>query len=210
MPIRGPVARALTGVGLLCGLVVALAGGIVLHGSPLVVLGMAAGFAGCVAYVVRDGTRATSIEAAWKAAAWTVAVIVLITGLVVLVGGTGAMLVSGVVVAGGAVWAVRATRARHGRAASRLHPVVDLSPAPVPLLPTSVLGSEWRRTTATLACRLEPATRQAITRRRQEILDELECRDPAGFARWLAAGSTADSDPAAFVQYDRTTGTDAA
>jgi hypothetical protein len=206
VPIRGPVARALTGFGLLCGLVVALAGGIVLHGTPLVVVGMAAGFAACVAYVLRDGTRATSIEAAWKAAAWTVAVIVLITGLVVLVGGTGAVLVSGVVVAGGAVWAVRATRARLGRAEPVLHPAVGISPAPVPLLPTSVLGSEWRRTTA----RLEPATRQAITRRRQDILDELECRDPAGFARWLAAGSTADSDPAAFVQCDRTTGTDAA
>ena len=89
-------------------------------------------------------------------------------------------------------------------------PVLDRSPLPVSLLPTSVLGSEWRRTTATLACRLEPATRQTITRRRHEILDELECRDPAGFARWLAAGSAADSDPAAFVECDRTTGTDAA
>ena len=36
--------------------------------------------------------------------------------------------------------------------------------------------------------------------RRQEALDELERRDPAGFARWLAAGPTLSSDPAGYVR----------
>jgi hypothetical protein len=36
-------------------------------------------------------------------------------------------------------------------------------------------------------------------RRRQEALDELERRDPAGFARWLASGATVDDDPTLYV-----------
>ena len=82
---------------------------------------------------------------------------------------------------------------------------------PVSVLPTAVLGREWLETTATLACRLEPAARRAIIQRRQETLDELERRDPAGFARWLAAaGARGDSDPATFVRNGRTWNTDAA
>jgi hypothetical protein len=81
-------------------------------------------------------------------------------------------------------------------------------------LPTSALGHEWLRTTAALAGRLDPATRQEIVRRRQEALDELEHRDPAGFARWLAAGPAPGSDPAQFVRGnvrgDQAAGTDAA
>jgi hypothetical protein len=81
---------------------------------------------------------------------------------------------------------------------------------PVSLLPTSDLGSEWLRTTSALASPVEPAKRQDIIRRRQETLDELERRDPAGFARWLAAGAARDSDPSTFVRGDRTTWRDAA
>jgi hypothetical protein len=75
---------------------------------------------------------------------------------------------------------------------------------------TSDLGSEWLRTTSALARQLGSGERQDIIRRRQETLDELERRDPGGFARWLAAGSAAGSDPAAFVRGDRITDRDAA
>jgi hypothetical protein len=66
------------------------------------------------------------------------------------------------------------------------------------------------RTTAALAGRLEPAARREIVRRRAEALDELERRDPSGFARWLTAERGPRSDPADFVRGDRTMGTDAA
>jgi hypothetical protein len=219
MSTRGPVARALIGFGLLCGVLLALAGGIVLHGSSLWLVGVAAGLVACVAYGVRDRDRA----AAWKAAASTVGVIMLISGVVALAGGAVAARVSGLAVVVGAGWLLRAWRARHAGASmldpahgrgdggpARVLPGLrrDRSQFPVSLLPTSALGSEWLRTTATLAGRLEQAARQAIIRRRQEILDELEGRDPAGFARWLAAGAA--SDPATFVRGNRTMGTDAA
>jgi hypothetical protein len=148
----------------------------------------------------------------------------LVAGAAVLAGGAVAVQVSGLAVAVGAAWLLRARLARHA-GAKALGPAPgrgDGGPAPqlpalrlprsefpVSLLSTSVLGSEWLRTKATLASRLEPAARHAVIRRRQEILDELEGRDPAGFARWLAVGAAA-SDPAAFVQGNRTMGTDAA
>ena len=51
-------------------------------------------------------------------------------------------------------------------------------------------------------CWPAPSTRRRGRRscaRREEALDELERRDPAGFARWLAAGPTLASDPAGYV-----------
>jgi hypothetical protein len=47
---------------------------------------------------------------------------------------------------------------------------------------------------------LEPAARQEIVRRRAEALDELERRDPSGFASWLTAERSLHSDPAAFMR----------
>jgi hypothetical protein len=151
-----------------------------------------------------------------------VAVIVLVAGLVVLTGGTGAVLVVSLAGAtGGALWLLKTWRLRAGAARmSTTTPSTSAGPPapvraaawqpPVSLLHTSDLGSEWLRTTSALARRVEPDARQDIIRRRQETLDELERRDPEGFARWLAAGPTTDSDPAAFVRGDRTTGRDAA
>jgi hypothetical protein len=80
---------------------------------------------------------------------------------------------------------------------------------PVPQLSTRALGQEWVRTSAVLAGRLDPAMRAALVRRREEALDELELRDPVGFARWLLDGPVPGSDPADYVR-DRTAGTDAA
>jgi hypothetical protein len=52
--------------------------------------------------------------------------------------------------------------------------------------------------------------RHALVDRRLQALDELERRDPAGFARWLADGATVDSDPARYVSSDPAAGYDAA
>ena len=226
MSTHGPVARILLGLGLLCGLILALASIVVLHGASLVAVAVAAGLVACVVYGFRDGSRAAARAAAWTAAAWTLAISMLVAGLVVLAGGPAAALVSGLTAAaGGAVWLRRVRRARPagrdgcdrapggGEASAAPSPLagwLDRPPAPVSLLPISGLGGEWSRTTAALASRLEPAARQAVIRRREEVLDELERRDPAGFGRWLAAGAAEDSDPATFVRGGRVTGTDAA
>ena len=226
MSTRGPLVRALIGLGLVCATVIALASSIVLHGVVIVVVLVMAAMSACVAYGAQDDGRAAAIEAAWKAAAATVTAIVLVAGVVVLAGGAVALLASGLgIVTGGAVWLRKTRRARNaGARASDPTPSrnagdpaqafpaawVSLWHPPVSLLPTSDLGSEWLRTTSALATPVEPAWRQEIIRRRQETLDELERRDPAGFARWLAAGAATDSDPATFVRGDRTTGHDAA
>jgi hypothetical protein len=71
----------------------------------------------------------------------------------------------------------------------------------VAALSTGALGDEWIRTTAALAGRLDARTRQAIVVRRHETLDELERRDPAGFARWLAGTPLPGSDPAGHLRH---------
>jgi hypothetical protein len=223
---RGPVGWALVGLGLACVAVIALASSIVLHGISVVLVLVAAGLFAFVAYTVRDDGRAASVEAAWKTAAVTVSVIVLVAGVAVLAGGAVAALVSGLAAGtAGAVWLLNIRRARPAgaRAPSAAHgasagdPATALAAAwpsqwqsPVRHVSTSDLGSEWVQTTWALARPVEPAARQEIIRRRQETLDELERRDPAGFARWMAAGAATDSDPATFVREDRTTGRDAA
>jgi hypothetical protein len=224
VPTRGFVRRALIGLDLLCGAILALTGGIVLNGSRVVPVALMAGLVACVASMAQEGGRAASVDAAWKAAVGTVSVVFLVAGVVVLAGGATAAVVSVLaVVTGGAVWRVRAWRARRpGRRSLRPAPVNgdgeqaltaaawrSRSQLPVSLLPTSVLGGEWLRTTAALGCRLELPVRQGIIRRRHETLDELERRDPVGFARWLATGMATDSDPAAFVRGGRIMGTDA-
>jgi hypothetical protein len=212
----------LLGSGLLCGGVVALAGGVALGGAGLVAAGVAgavsAALAAGVARESPTGSRATAADAAWKAAACTAGGLLLVSGVVVLAGGTVATLLTGLTAAAGlGVWLLR--RQRRGAAAAspsgrpvpsagspgRPSPVSPLAGAagrqlPVSALPTHVLGREWLRSTAALAGRLEPAARQRVVRRREETLDELERRDPAGFARWLAAGPGAD--PAQFVHGD--------
>jgi hypothetical protein len=208
--------RALAGLGLVCAAVVALASSLVLHGAVLVVVLLAVAVAACMGYFSQHDGRAAAFEVAGKAAAATAAVIVLGTGLVVLTGGVGAAVVIGLAaVTGGIPWLLMTRRPRRAGAA-----IPDAAPGagsaapawqpPVSLLPTSDLGSEWLRTTWKLAGPVGPRERQDIIRRRQETLDELERRDPHGFARWLAAGPAAGSDPAVFVRADRTTDSDAA
>jgi hypothetical protein len=80
---------------------------------------------------------------------------------------------------------------------------------PVPALSTRALGREWLRTTALLAGAPAPADHAALVRRRQDVLDELERRDPVGFGRWLGAAGP-ECDPADYVRGERTAGTDAA
>jgi hypothetical protein len=228
VPIRGSFVRSLVVLAVLVGGLLAVAGGLALRGpglSAVVVSGVFAG--GVCAAIAREGIendlRAT-LAAAAHGAAWTVAALLAIAGTAALAGGVVAALVAGTAFAGAAtIWVVRRTRtdrrsAPHVAAAHPLPPAaggpafsgpVDLLP-PVPTLSTRALGQEWLRTSAILAGRLDPAARAVLVGRRQEALDELELRDPAGFARWMLAGPVPGSDPADYVRRDRTAGTDAA
>ncbi|WP_409331021.1 hypothetical protein [Trujillonella humicola] len=75
-----------------------------------------------------------------------------------------------------------------------------LAAAPLSALPLEVLGHEWTSTSAALAAGPDPRAREAIVGRREQVLDELERRDPAGFARWLAAGPLSATDPARYLR----------
>jgi hypothetical protein len=226
MSPRSRVVRALTWFGLVCGAILALASIVVLNRAVLLALVFAAALAAVLAYGIRDDGRPPSLAMAWKAAAGTVVASMVVTGLVVLVGGFMAAVACTVgFVAGGAAWTWRRARgwsAAHGagnrsrprRATVCPAPVSsagwpDRSASPVSLLSVPVLGTEWRRMTAVLACGPDPAAQQAVVRRRQEVLDELERRDRSGFARWLATGTAYDSDPADFLKSGPIAETDA-
>lgn len=211
MPKRRRLVRlALISAGLLCAAVVVAASAVVLHGpAPMLVAVAAAVAAGAAATATNKG-RAAAADAAWKAAAITVTAVVLVAGLAVLAGGAVASIGGLGAAAVGVVLLLLRGRpvrkvwsVRHGPLTLRL----DRLPAPVSQLRTPALSSEWRWTTAALTDQLAARTRQALVQWRHEALDELERRDPIGFARWLAVGALVAGDPAQFMQDDG--GTDA-
>ena len=224
MSHRRSLTRVLLGGAFLGGGVFALAGGLALRGPGLIGVGLAATLAACTAAgMARESpahTRGSVFEAAVWAAGCTAGVVLVVAGIATLAGDAAAVLaVAAGVVAFLVVRGLRGRRARPGsggtaplrswsaggeRRPAALDPAtaahVDWFQRPVTALTTQALGDEWVRTTAALAGRLAPAARQAVVTRREEALDELERRDPDGFARWLFAGATQDSDPAAFVR----------
>ena len=232
--------RVLRGAALLLGGALAVAGGLALPAAGLVTVALVGVTAGCLrAGIAREVTGGrVAAELAGHTAAWTVGVLLVLAGTAAVAGSAAATLLAAVGGAAAvAIWLVRTARA--GGAASpaafsnggrpggrRPSPPVPFGQPlpgtaargdrpfrpvpPVGVLSTEALGREWVHTTAALAGRLAPAERQSLVARRQEALDELERRDPAGFARWLAAGPLPGSDPAGYVQGDPAAGTDAA
>ena len=208
------LARVLLGVALVGGGALAVAGGLALRGPGLIGVGLAAMLAACTAAgIAREAParmRGSALEAAVWAAGCTAGVVLVVAGIVTLAGDAAAVLaVAAGLVAFLVVRVVRGRAARRARgAAGRGQTPPDPAPPahvdqfllPVTALTTRALGDEWLRTTAALAGRLAPAAQQTLVARREEALDELERRDPDGFARWLAAGATAESDPADFVR----------
>jgi hypothetical protein len=217
VPARGPLFRFLLGLVLACAAVVAVVGGIALRGPGLVAVCVSGALAGCIAAgVAREApgpARRSIVEAAGQAAAITIGALLVVSGTAVLAGGALALLLVGVLVAG---WAAlrwfRDRQAAAGGAAPEAPTAPVVRPVPGPSwpspaaavtgLPTAALGEEWLRTGAALQGALAPAARQRIVSRRAQVLDELERRDPAGFARWLAAGPLHGGDPAGFVRSD--------
>ena len=219
MSARGPLHRVLLGAVLLCLGALALAGGLALQGSGLVAVGVVGLLAGCTtAGIARergDRPRRSFLESAVQVTAASVVGMLAVAGITALAGGAVATLSVLAAVVGWLLVRLRrdrrrvgATREADGQAPANwvVQPPADTSGGvsgllpPVPSLSTEALGQEWTRTTAVLAGRLDPAAREALVLRREETLDELERRDPAGFARWLMAGPTLGTDPAAFVR----------
>jgi hypothetical protein len=224
VPQRRPFPRPLLVTGLAVAGLVALVGGLALRGPGLVAVGVAGALAACLGWgTAREATGPSSrsnTEAAVLAAAWTVGVLLVLTGTSVLVGGVAAALLAGAgAVTALVVWVVRTpadevagapSTARRGAAVPRPQPAVparDLPP--VGALSTEELGHEWLESSSALTGRLDPAARAALVLRRQQTLDELERRDPGGFLRWLSTGSADDRDPSDFVR-GRTAGESAA
>ncbi|WP_147252414.1 hypothetical protein [Blastococcus sp. TF02A-30] len=201
--------------------VLAVIGCLAVRGPGLVAVAVGGMFAACVAAgIAREsaGSARTAVDAAVSAAGWTVGSLLVLAGVAAVAGGAVTVLLAATV--GGAVLVRRLRRAHRigpglaavppAGAAPRAVPTPTLLRPPVRSLGTADLGQEWVRTTALLAGRLEPAWRRAVVGRRGEVLDELERRDPTGFARWLADGPVPGSDPAAYVRDLPAAGTGAA
>jgi hypothetical protein len=202
---RGPLPRLLSWTGAVVGGGLAVVGGLALRPPGLVAVGLAALVAACLAAGVvresRPGQQAV-VDAAWKAGVATVAVLLVLSGTAVLGGAVLTLLVVGV--AAGTWTVLRLVRgSRSGSpsvaAARAAGPAVVLPP--VSSLSTEALGREWVRTTTALAGPLDAGTREAIVARRQQTLDELERRDPDGFARWLSGVPLPGSDPSGDLRH---------
>ena len=218
MPARLLLARSGLVLLVLTGGALAAVGGVSIGVPGVVSVVLAAVVAGCLgAGVAREGagphSRQASVDLAWRTAVVTVAVLLVLSGCTVLAGGAVTALLAGCALAVVlARWALRSRRQRSG--AAPVATVLPMAPAAdgawVRTLTVPALGREWVRTSAALARTQAPVARQALVLRRQQALDELERRDPEGFARWLAAGATVDSDPAEYVSADPAAGYDAA
>ena len=203
--------------------VLAVAGVLALDGSAVFGLGVVTGLVGATwAGAAWEGSRDREVAlfSAARAVALTGGGLLVLCGAAVLVG-TAVTLLAGAVLAAAAVLLHRPDPSRAAPALpdepegpvvlSPLHPaaptfrigavgsVREVLP-PVRGLSAGALGEEWLRTTAVLEDSPEPGTRHAVAARRQSVLDELERRDSAGFARWLAQGTDRGGNPAVFVR----------
>jgi len=195
--------RLLFWTGAVVGGGLAVVGGLALRPPGLVAVGLAALVAACLAAgVVRESRpeRQAVVDAAWKAGVATVAVLLVLSGTAVLGGAVLTLLVVGVAAG---TWAVvrlvRGSRPGSSLVVPAARPAVVLPP--VSSLSTEDLGREWVRTTTALAGPLDAGTREAIVARRQQTLDELERRDPDGFARWLSGVPLPGSDPSGDLRH---------
>jgi hypothetical protein len=206
MSTRGPLPRLLLGLGAVVGAALAVVGGLALRPPGLVAVGLAAVVSACLAAGVARESRPGKIavvDAAWKAGVATVAVLLVLSGTAVLGGAVLTLLVAGA--AAGTwtvVWLLRSSRGAAGSSCAVAPAHQPVSPLPpVSSLSTGDLGREWVRTTTALNGPLDARTREAIVVRRQQTLDELERRDPDGFARWLSGVPLAGSDPSGDLKH---------
>lgn len=79
----------------------------------------------------------------------------------------------------------------------RLTPTTDR--APIRAMTDPELCMAWRRSFVDLQHTDVAAAITAIAECRQQIMDELERRNPVGFGVWLSSGARAPSDPARYL-----------
>jgi hypothetical protein len=180
---------------------------------------------------LRPGTA----DVAWRAAVGIVVVLLVLAGSVVLAGRSAPVVVVLCAGAAALAWWLRrpaagprtgpatappaATRPPGGSGPVRPagHRATRRSPhpsgrgaapalSPVAGMSVEELGREWQRTAAVLAAGVDAGTRAQVVGRRGEVLDELERRDPAGFARWLADDASADGGPTRHLRGDSSAG----
>jgi hypothetical protein len=208
VPVRALLARSALALLLLLAAALAAVGGISIGGSGLAAVTVAGVVAACLgAGIARDSggvdPRQAGVDTAWRAAVGTICALLVLSGCAVLAGGAMTALVAGIGLGALLVrWVLRSVVSQRQASVAPVVPLVGGGTAPVGGLSVAALGREWLRTSAALAQARGPLVRAALVERRREALDELERRDPAGFARWLAEGATVDSDPARYVSGD--------
>ena len=208
--------------------VLAVVGALALDGSAvfgLVVVTALVGAAWAGAAWEESRVPEVALVAGARAAARTAGSLLVLCGAALLVG-TAATLFAAAVLAAAAVVLRRPDPSRAAPAGATLpeepegpvvlSPLHPLAPSfrigsagsartvlpPVRILSSRSLGEEWLRTTAVLDAAPESVVREAVAARRASVLDELERRDPEGFARWLAQGTDRGSNPAEFLHED--------
>jgi hypothetical protein len=177
--------------------------------------------------------RRSVADAGWRAAITTVATFLVLAGSAAVGGRAAPVLVVGCLGVLVLAWWTRRRSAdvdpaapapRPGTGSPPAHPPVRRGPhpsgrggaasggpppaalPPAAGLPVEELSREWRRTAGLLESAVDAGTRAQVVRRRGEVLDELERRDPAGFARWLATGASSDDYPVGHLRGDSTAG----
>lgn len=78
--------------------------------------------------------------------------------------------------------------------------VVVPHPALLGATGTAELCVAWRRSHGVVAGAADPLTLAACAELRRSYLDELERRDPEGFARWIGSGARAGGDPGRYLR----------
>lgn len=155
----------------------------------------------------------TLLPVALRCAGTAVAVVVTVIGLITLAGAAALPLILLMTITSAPVYryfrdSVEFTQSRPCSPRSPLiHPsTVDVSLHPLPdcsQLSNEALCRCWRMSFPAL--QNGPSTSPSATdalhlaRTREAYLDEIERRDPRGFARWLDSGARAGSDPAKFL-----------
>ncbi|MET0235049.1 MAG: hypothetical protein ABW224_10460 [Kibdelosporangium sp.] len=121
-----------------------------------------------------------------------------VTGMVVVMGG---IWTTSILFAAASAWA--ALRSWPGMPPPGPHAAVPVTGPPARVkvadLSTVELCAAWQQSYYDLVRAVDSPVRERLVRRRQEYLDELERRDGAGFARWMANGARASSDPRRYL-----------
>jgi len=146
-------------------------------------------------------------EAGLRAGGVTIAAWLVITGIVMVLGPVGAIAIA-IVLAAALPWLWRRLgtplREPPTTVGRRNDPMCAIGPAVGPeQLTTLQLCVAWQHSYFALLDFPTGPAYWEVVRVRECLLDELERRDPAGFARWLETGARAGSDPGRYLTAGR-------